>query len=61
MNNDDGLKKIIKKAIEEDMSRFDDVKPVSDEEMIYLGQELPPEDMLEKIKNKLKTIKKEEK
>ncbi len=60
MNEKEKFREIIKKGIEKDMSRFDDIKPISDEEMISSGQELPPADMLEKVKKKAKIVKKGE-
>lgn len=50
MNEKEKFREIVKKGVEKDISRFDDVKPISDEDMLSSGQELPPADMLEKIK-----------
>lgn len=44
----DALREIIKEAAEREFAK--DEKALSDEETENSGQELPPEDMLEKIK-----------
>ena len=48
------LKEIIKRGVEKDMSRFDDLAPISDDELKRSGQEPPDEKILENIKKKAK-------
>ncbi len=46
------LREIIKEAVE--MEKYKEEEALSDEDMKNSGQELPPEDMLEKIKKAIK-------
>lgn len=50
----EALRNIIKEAVEKEIAEYDTEKVLSDEDMINSGQELPCEDMLEKIKKALK-------
>ncbi|MBQ8541592.1 MAG: hypothetical protein IJ435_09000 [Clostridia bacterium] len=48
------LREIIKEAVEKENAKNEPVDVLSDEDMTNSGQELPPEDMLEKIKKAIK-------
>ena len=48
------LRKIIKEAVETENAQNESTEVLSDDDMKNSGQELPPEDMLEKIKEALK-------
>lgn len=48
------LREIIKEAVEKENAANEPSKVLSDEDMKNSGQELPPEDMLEKIKKAIK-------
>lgn len=44
------LDSIIKEGVNKNLAAFDEIEALSDAEMKSSGQELPPDDMLEKIK-----------
>ncbi len=48
------LRKLIKEAVEKDNAKNEPTDALTDEDMKNSQQELPPEDMLEKIKKEIK-------
>ena len=46
------IEEVIKKGVDKEIADHD-LESISDEEMIRLGQELPPKDILEKIQEKI--------
>lgn len=50
----EAMRKIIKEAAEIEIAQHDEDKVLTDEDMISSGQELPCDDMLDKIKKALK-------